>query len=355
MSIILENLFDIPFPPVELVLSFILADLQHRAGRMRVERVLKLLEQLGDVREASGVDVIVLVHRQIISWIAGVNDVDEGERVIGLKFKYANVRIRGGRDVESVRILGALHNTVGVIVRSRSSDLASALVANTQIASWQDKVEDPTGANLGLVVVGESKAIGTKRSWTVWCTNSFARIRANVPHPSFTQRGLKKFEGRVRAYGLCIDDGLGDWVNGWAVVVEEDTKRRFELGRFGRDFVDRHTVQVERISIRGRLDLGDARSNRTGTFSIENGYVIVVGSTRDIEVINGGCPSKTSLDVGASEVHQSRGTMEPHIFAGFKFRNLGAGMRSVVEFTTQTEDIVSFGSGTGEELVAQSG
>ena len=110
MSIVLHHLLHVPFLSEELVLALVDANLEHRAWRMAVERILELGKQLGDVREAGGVDVVIFVHGEVVGRVAGVDDVDEGEGVVGLQFEDADVWVGRRGDVEPVWVLGALRD-----------------------------------------------------------------------------------------------------------------------------------------------------------------------------------------------------------------------------------------------------
>lgn len=165
-SIVFEDLFHVPLLSVESILALVLADLEHGAGRMDVVRIFEFGEQLGDVGEARRVDVVVLIYGEVVRRVAGVNDIDEGEGVVGLEFEDSDVGIRASGDVETVRIFGRLwgwnarkvetrdqwllynekwtqemfdlthlDNAVWIVQWSGIGDLASLLIAESKVTS----------------------------------------------------------------------------------------------------------------------------------------------------------------------------------------------------------------------------
>ena len=249
-----------------------------------------------------------------------------------------------------------LDNAVRIGEGTRVGDLATLGVTETEVTSGQDKVKRARCSDLGLVIVGKDEAVRTNGGGAVGRADGLACIRADVPHAALTQRRLEELHGRVGAHLLSVDDGLGDRVDRGTVVVQEDAEGGLELGRLGRDLVDRNAVEVERIRVRDGLDLGDARRDGTGGFGVEDGDVVGVGSARHVELVDGRCPSHASFDVGAREIEQAGRTMQPHVLACFELGDLGAGsMGGVVERSTKSEDVVGLAAGPREELVRQRG
>lgn len=182
-----------------------------------------------------------------------------------------------------------------------------------------------------------------------------ADIGPNMPHPRFAQCGLEQLKGRVSADLGGVHDCLALRVDRWTMVVQKDPQRGLEFGRLGGHFVDRDAVQVERAGVRGGLDLDEALGDGRGGLGIEDGDVVGVGSAGDVEVIGSGKPGTTALDVRAREVEKARGTVKPHVLASFELRDGAAGVRGVVECTTDAEDIVDCGARARKEVVRQRG
>lgn len=181
-AVVLKDLLDVPLFTEEGVLGRVLADLENGGGRVFVVGILELGEEFGDVGEAGCVDVVFLVYGEVVGGVAGVDDVDEGECVVGLECEDSDVGIGGGGDVEAVRVERGCHYAVRVRVRSGCGDLASADIAESKIGTREEEVQQTARACLDAVVVGEYEAVRSDSSRAVGCSDRFTGVGSDVPH-----------------------------------------------------------------------------------------------------------------------------------------------------------------------------